>query len=86
MNRKRIWKYPLLLTSVQTLTVHKGSEILACQIQAEVPCLWIQVNPTEPEEKITIEIIATGEPMPDATRTYLGTVQIGVYVWHIFKI
>lgn len=80
-----IWKYPLAIADVQEIEVPKHSTFVAVQAQANVPTLWLRVFTGNAVEKVRIRIYGTGHehssiPMSD----YLGTVQIGALVWHVF--
>jgi hypothetical protein len=63
----------------------KGSEILDAQIQGDTLCLWAIVNPIEEEEDRKIHIVGTGNLFPEIECCYLGTVQDGNFVWHVFE-
>lgn len=80
-----IYKYPL---AEETITIHtpKRMEPLCVMLQDDWPYLWarVQVNPSEPLVPRTIYCQGTGKALPPVPTTYLGTVQMGVYVWHFF--
>lgn len=82
---KTIWKFPLSIQDAQSILVPSGGEILSVQIQDSQVCLWIAVNPANPKEQHTIEIFGTGHGMDESEREYIGTVQDGRLVWHIFE-
>lgn len=86
-----IYKFPLEVTDIQTLTAAPG-EILTVQVQRGVPCLWIkQAIDAEVTHRI-IEIYGTGHDMrtvgPGLRRDYIGTFQMhdGDLVFHAFEI
>jgi hypothetical protein len=55
-------------------------------MQHGVPCLWALVDPEQDYTDRTIDIIVTGHDIVDLfTRTYIGTVQQGPLVWHVFE-
>jgi hypothetical protein len=86
-----IWKYPLVLTRVQTLHIPL-LEPLAVQVQgaglgSETPCLWARVDTDNDPEPITIWIFSTGddEIPPHLRLNYLSTFQLrDGTVWHAF--
>jgi hypothetical protein len=82
---KTIWKFPLEITDVQTIDVPEGSKFLAVQVQRDVPCLWVLVDPTAPKERFEIHTVGTGNPAPDGLE-YLGTYQVVALnlVFHVF--
>ena len=85
---KRIYKYPLETTDVQTVSMPIGAKILTVQTQNEKPCIWASVNPEAPTEKRNIEIYGTGHEIHnEADLTYIGTYQMldGELIFHAFE-
>lgn len=83
-----IYKYPLNLTDEQIVSMPVGSKILSVQVQREQICLWAQVDtsPSGPAELRSIQIIGTGHPVEDFSAShFIGTVQLGRLVFHIFE-
>ena len=100
---KRIYKYPLEITDRQTLMVHTILEALTVDVcrQTNELCLWAMVDASSDKEPMKIEIIGTGNFIPDLSiiedkevssatlkesRTFIGTVQQPPFVWHVFRI
>jgi hypothetical protein len=89
---KAIWKFPLEVTDVQTVTMPFGSTLLCVQTQREVPCIWALVDadahPSELREARRIRIIGTGHTFHDSAEfgVYVGTFQLrdGALVFHVF--
>jgi hypothetical protein len=81
----KIFKYPLAIVHEQTIEMPKHSKILCVQMQGGVLCLWAAVNPDALMEKRIISIVGTGNPTSVNLDGYIGTVQQGYYVWHIFE-
>ena len=92
-----IWKYQLEITDRQEIFMPYGAKILSVQVQHNILCLWARVrtyqNPVfgEVKEQRVIEIIGTGNPIPElgiheAKRKYIGSCIMGDFVWHIFEI
>lgn len=82
---KRIWKYPLEMSEVQYVEMPHGARILSAGLQGETICLWALVEPDNtPYRNMRIEIRGTGHPVNVIASDFVGTVQIGVYVWHVF--
>jgi len=88
-----IWKYSLLIESLQPVTMPIGAEILDIQFQHGTLQMWALVNPDKERMHRMIEIIGTGHTAPDLTtqgkkRIHLATVQDlgGSLVWHVFEI
>lgn len=87
MDKLTIWKFPLAVTDVQVLHVPDGFTVLSVQVQDDVPCLWIRVNPHAC--MVTVEVLTVGTGH-DATATseteYVDTYQLvdGALVFHTF--
>jgi hypothetical protein len=83
---KQIWKYPLGNGSPQEIAMPEHADILTVQNQDGHACLWVMVNPQNDKVKRRIHIIGTGHDMPsEETLSYIGTIQQGIFVWHIFE-
>jgi len=85
---KRIYKYPLETTDVQTVSMPIGAKILTVQTQNDKPCIWALVNPEAPTEKRNIEIYGNGHEIHnEADLTYIGTYQMldGELILHVFE-
>lgn len=80
-----VWKLPIDLDSHQDVLVPEGGQILTAQMQGSVLTLWALVCPTCRPQRRRIEIYGTGHLMEKAPRDYIGTVQAGTFVWHIFE-
>ena len=81
-----IHKYQLSAATA-SITIHTPAEIepLCVMLQNGWPYLWakIEVDSSETLVPRTIYCVGTGNRVPPGT-VYLGTVQMGVYVWHFF--
>lgn len=91
---KTIWKYQLFEVDEQIIRIPIRGEILSVQCQGEQICLWVMVRPDEPMTNRTIEVLGTGNPIPETDkpfsrqpiRAFIGTVQMPTgLVWHIFE-
>lgn len=88
---KTIWKFNIVTTDRQTVSMPKGAEILCAQVQNGTVCLWAKVDTDAPSQLRGIETFGTGHPMVEdvgATRRYIGTYQLrnGALVFHVFEI
>ena len=85
----RIWKFPLRITDLQTVSMPFGSQVLSAQFQHGVLNLWALCDENQPiYEGRSFHIIGTGNPMPDVEWSkYIATVQHhdGALVWHVFE-
>jgi hypothetical protein len=80
-----IWKFPLQVADRQTVMMPGGAAILTAQMQSGQLCLWAQVEATQTKTPRVIRIFGTGHGIPDADNDYIGTVQMGPLVWHVFE-
>lgn len=82
---RTIYKYDMP-DPVVILELPVGYEILTAQYQGDVLRLWIMIDTKEKKkELVTIQAFGTGHPIENVKK-YIGTVQKGVYVWHVFEI
>ncbi len=83
---RTMYKYPLDAKPLQRLAVPKGAMLRAVQVQDGVPTIWAEIEPTAETVIKEIRTYATGEPMDDHWRYYLGTYQLdgGQLVFHVY--
>lgn len=81
---KKIYKYELMLKSEQVVMLPFGFEILCAQIQKIPIFIWAIIDPLQKPVPVAIDIFGTGHEMDNKPRKYIGTVQDGLSVWHIF--
>lgn len=86
----RVYKYILVLHgNVQTSTMPKDAKILSVQIQSDRITVWalVDVNATAVSRKSFL-VVGTGHDIqePIETLMFLGTVQTGQFVWHVFEV
>ena len=81
---KAIFKYTLEFDKKQQIELPLDAEILSAQMQNEKICLWAKVSNTLTKRKKDVYIYGTGTCIQEDDLSYVGTVQDGIYVWHIF--
>jgi len=84
---KRIFKYPLELNESQYITIPKDHKILSVQVQRDTICVWALIDDDTERIVQPIRIVGTGHSIPSMNPLgeYIGTVQQGGFVWHVFK-
>ena len=85
----RIWKYELGGPGLELVMMPRVHQILDVQAQNDRIVLWALVDDTaEPKAEVWLETIGTGWVVPIDVKAegYIGTVQAGVYVWHVFQV
>lgn len=85
---RTIHKYPIAIHDSKSVPMPRGAKIICCQAQFGQLSLWAEVDPSAPYEPVFIEVFGTGHPMPEADRTYIGTVQMdeGFLIWHVYQL
>lgn len=79
-----IWKFELSITDEQIVSVPKGAWILTAQMQRGRLCVWAMVDTNVICEPTHFRIFGTGNPVTGLYGQYIGTVQDGGLVWHVF--
>lgn len=82
----KIFKYPLKVTDVQTLEIHKNFIPLKIELQNGIPCMWCKINEEEPKIIVQFETIGTGHYFNGNNLCYIDSYQInnGTFVYHVF--
>ncbi len=84
--RSQIWKFPLEFTDVQEVEMPSGAQLLSVHLQQRTLCLWAMVDlDRATKERHVIDIIRAGNPIESHSRWFIGTVQMGTRVWHVFR-
>lgn len=80
---KRIYKYDIHV-DCNKVYLPKGYEILRVGAQEGKLYLWALVDPERECVDVKIDVIGTGWNVPDSIGKYIGTVDVGSLVWHVF--
>jgi predicted SnoaL-like aldol condensation-catalyzing enzyme len=86
MATKRIFKYTIPCEMIAMVEMPGGAEILSVQVQDDYIQAWAIVDPSKQNEKRYFEVAPTGATVPNATRKFISTVQIGDLVFHVFEL
>lgn len=84
---KAVWKYALD-SDVNPLEIPKGSTILSVGMQGLTLTAWALVNLDSQENEVrTLHVYGTGHEIPvdSLTLRYLGRVDDGQFIWHVFE-
>ena len=82
---KAIWKQVLDKTDKQVVKLPVNSKILDVQVQDDEWCLWFLCRTETPLEERHIVIYGTGQQIDSVSGTYIGTIQDGSLVFHVFE-
>lgn len=80
---KTVLKYTIMPSC--SFEIPKGAKFMTVQAQAGMSVMWMLVDPSQPNEERKFRAHQTGCALPDDPGTYLGTVQLGDVVAHIFE-
>ena len=83
---RAVWKYPLPLIegAFHVYDIPDGIVRLVGEQSCTI-MMWVEVDPEAPPTRRTFQIVGTGHPEIDEGFVYLGTVQIGMFVWHVYE-
>jgi len=87
MSKARIWKFTIPIEDEPTIDMPVGARVLSVGAQSGYLVMWALVpNTGAPTEERHFFVIGTGNPIPwNIERCpFIGTVQIGGFVGHIF--
>lgn len=85
---EKIYKYNLELTAgPQFVEMPQDSKVLSVQNQHGNFAMWARVNTGEEKKQTrTFRIFGTGHELQEEYKTYIGTVQMGDFVWHVLEL
>lgn len=82
---KAIHKFAVPTTEDGIIKVPKGAKFICAQMQDDRPHVWAIVETINPLVERVISVVGTGWAMDGfKADIYIGTVQDGPLVWHIF--
>jgi hypothetical protein len=83
---KTIWKYPISLYGPTELTMPANSHVVHFAVQNDELVIWAEVAlGVLPQETRTFRVVGTGHVAPLPYAEYVGTVQVGPMVWHLYE-
>lgn len=92
-NMSKIYKYFLDVSQkINAVNVPEDSDFLAFQVQNDAPVIWMRVTSDEDCHKVgklverLFQLVPTGEDFDCDNKDYLGTVQLGPIVLHLYEI
>lgn len=86
--KKQIWKFSFQQSRLagREIAMPEKAEILTVQMQNDEITLWAICDPEAKKVTRKFDIVGTGWAYNFADKKYIGTVQDGAYVWHLFEI
>lgn len=84
---KKVLKYQITNNNNGKFMMPFGAEVLTVQMQQGLVTLWALVDEDQYEHPRQFDIYGTGWDIDSSTpHEYIGTVQDGDFVWHVFEI
>tara|TARA_Y100000310_G_scaffold151248_1_gene150820 strand:- start:944 stop:1216 length:273 start_codon:yes stop_codon:yes gene_type:complete len=85
---RTIWKYEIPVHPTIHLEMPVGAEPLSVGNQNGDICIWALVFDDRIKETRKFGVAGTGHPLQweMTAKSFIGTVQIGQFVWHVFEI
>lgn len=81
-----VWKYRLRIVGGNTIEMPRDATTLTVAMQDGHLTAWALVDPRAEREGRKFIVTGTGIPIELSNGTqYIGTVQDGVFVWHVFE-
>jgi hypothetical protein len=82
-----IWKFPIEIADEQQVRMPVGAYILSAGIDPHGDlCVWAQVDPAEKhKEDRRILIMGTGNLFEETTASFLASVTMPPFVWHVYN-
>lgn len=81
-----IYKATLAMQDEQFINLPSPIKILSTQLQHDSICVWFLCEPGSQKKHHKFRIYGTGHPIENNANlnNFIGTVQSGSLVWHIF--
>jgi len=83
---RTIWKFDAKFGEIFSVSIPGGGTILSFQTQEMKPVLWVEVYPDEKPIIRRFVLFGTGHELGDMNLFYIGTTQIGPFVWHLYEV
>ncbi len=83
---KKIWKFAFHPAGLQNINMPANTRILSVGVRNDIITLWGLVDPEEKTVNRQFAVRGTGHPVDEVVENavFIGTVFVGIFVWHIF--
>lgn len=83
MTTKSIWKWDLEIVDEQAIKCPRGTKFISAGLDPNGKlCVWAEVDPLRESEDRGVTIVGTGNHT--GAGTFLGTVVMPPFVWHVY--
>lgn len=84
---KQVWKFSFLSPeSHQIFNVPRGAKVLSVDLQSNIICIWMLVDPKNLLVEREFRVVGTGWDTDREAHEFVGTVIDGPFVWHVFEV
>jgi hypothetical protein len=80
-----IWKFALAVTNRQSFSLPADAKVLCVQTQQGQGVMWVLLNISQAMITRTFRTVGTGNVYEGNVDNYIGTYQLGSFVWHVFE-
>ncbi len=88
--KRAVWKWSLPMSEALAegvdVAMPSTTHLVSVQEQHGLITLWGLVEPDAPTVKRRFKIVGTGDRAVGPEDVYCGTVQMGMFVWHVFEV
>lgn len=78
---RTVYKYPIPYAG--PIQAPENAKPVLFAIQDTQPCVWLEVDPTQPTALYTFRIFPTVGAVPDDMQ-HFQSLQDGPYIWHLY--
>lgn len=82
----QIFKYELPVEDNVTVSMPKDARIISAQSQRGAVTIWAEVEPDAPRVNRRFRVVGTGHRFDGTGLRHVGTVQAGLFVWHVYEV
>lgn len=83
---RTVWKYQISSSNPMIrVPMRSGSKVLHVGEQNGLICIWFTADTTKIEVVRSFQIVGTGNEIKPGYDEHIGSVQIGLFVFHVFE-
>jgi hypothetical protein len=82
---RTIYKFNVDIVDTFAVAMPAYARILHVGEQRGFLCMWAELDNQSELEVRTFHVRGTGNPFTGEEGTYIGTAQVGPYVWHVYE-
>lgn len=81
---RQIWKYEISL-GITILNIPSGGIVRHLGVQNDNAYIWVEIDPAKELVERKFSIYGTGWDLTEDVGTYVGSIQEGPFVWHLYE-